>query len=58
MRPGYVIFDQAEIFFRGEFCYGGFVEGWGGDDFEEKFVHFLGGFGVDGAIHADHATEG
>ena len=30
----------------------------GGDDFEEKFVHFFGGFGVDGAIHADDAAEG
>jgi hypothetical protein len=36
---------------------GGFVEGGGGDDFEEKFVHFFGGFGVDGTVYADHAAE-
>ena len=51
-------FDQAEIFLGGEFGLGGFVERRGGDDFQKKLVHFLGGFGVDGAIHADHAAEG
>ena len=34
-------FHQAQIFLRGEFCLGGFVEAGRGDDFEEKFVPFL-----------------
>ena len=57
-RLGVDTSHQAEIFLRSELGFGGFVEGGGGDDFEEKFVHFFGGLGVDGAIHADDAAEG
>ena len=49
---------EAQIFLGREFCLGGFIESGRGDDFEKKFVHFFGGLGVDGAVHADHAAEG
>ena len=60
MRRGAWIdyFHEAKIFLGGELGFGGFVEGGGGDDFEEELVHFFGGFGVDGTIDADHAAEG
>ena len=51
-------FDEAQVFLGREVRFGGFVEGGRGDDFEEELVHLLGGFGVDGAVHADHAAEG
>src|ERR1700722_6153442 len=51
-------FHKAMIFLRRELFLGSFVEGGGGDDFEEELVHFFGGFGVDGAIYADNAPEG
>ncbi len=51
-------FNQAQIFLGGEFRFGGFIECGCGDDFEEELVHLLGGFCVDGAIHANHTSEG
>jgi len=48
---------RRRFFFAGELCLCGFVEGGRGDHFEEEFVHFFGGFGVDGTVHTDHAAE-
>ena len=50
-------FEQAQILFGGENCFGLFVEAGGGDAFDEELDDFFGGGGIERAVEGKDTAE-